>query len=468
MKKLKLRSKELRRLGFSSEVSISLAKNIISKYYNRSQKNEVLELLKDIIQNTDKYKNHQYFNRLVEAIKPKPKQKQPRQEIIINSIPLPYKIYGKQGIEESSIKQMDTAMQLPISIKGALMADAHQGYGLPIGGVLATKNTVIPYGVGMDIGCRMCMSVYNIPIKIINKDKARLQQILIDETKFGNNEFNNPIDHPVLERREFKEIPFLKSLQSKAHGQIGTSGHGNHFVEIGELEILDINNEWKLPLGKYFAVLSHSGSRGMGAEIARHYTRIAKDICFLPKGARELSWLNLDTEEGQEYWQAMNLAGDYSAANHEQIHDRFSKAIAENALFKVQNHHNFAWKEKLEDGTEAIIHRKGATPTTKGNLGIIPGSMASPAFIVRGKGNVESLNSAAHGAGRVLSRKAAKQSVSKKEMEQYLKKAKVTLIGGNTDEAPWVYKDINKVMEYQKDLVDIVAIFTPRIVRMAK
>jgi tRNA-splicing ligase RtcB len=466
MKKLRISGKELRRLGFPNEVSISLAKTIISKYYKRSTKKEVIGLLTDIIQNQDNYKKHEHFSRLIEALNPKYKKQ--KQEINIKPTPLPYKIYGKQEIEESPIKQMDTAMRLPITVKGALMADAHLGYGLPIGGVLVTKNSVIPYGVGMDIGCRMCMSVYDLPVNVIEKDKARLKQILVDESRFGNDEFNGPKDHAVLERREFKEISFLKSLHSKAYNQLGTSGHGNHFVDIGELEITDLNNEWKLPIGKYFAILSHSGSRGMGAEIARHYTRIAKDICQLPKGFTELSWLNLDTEEGEEYWLAMNLAGDYSAANHEQIHQRFTKALAGDLLFKVENHHNFAWKEKLEDDSEVIVHRKGATPASPGVLGVIPGSMASPAFIVRGKGNSESLNSAAHGAGRVLSRKAAKRSISKKEMQQYLSKSNVTLIGGNTDEAPWVYKDIIKVMKHQKDLVEIVAKFTPRIVRMAK
>ncbi|MFC2152906.1 RtcB family protein [Bacteroidota bacterium] len=466
MKKVRISGKELRRLGFPNEVSISLAKTIISKYYKRSTKTEVLDMLQDVLQNQDKYKKHDHFSRLVVALNPIYKQQ--RSEIKIEPKPLPYKIYGKKEIEESSIKQMDNAMRLPITAKGALMADAHQGYGLPIGGVVATKNAVIPYGVGMDIGCRMCMSIYDIPISIIDKDKSKLKNILLEETRFGNDEFRNPADHQVLERREFKEISFLKSLHSKAYKQIGTSGHGNHFIDIGELEINDASNEFKLPIGKYFAVLSHSGSRGMGAEIARHYTRIAKDICKLPKGFTELSWLNLDKEEGQEYWLAMNLAGDYSAANHEQIHQRFSKALAVDPLFKVENHHNFAWKEKLDNDTEYIIHRKGATPASKGVLGIIPGSMASSAYLIRGKGNRESLNSAAHGAGRLLSRKAAKASVSKKEMQQFLSKNKVTLIGGNTDEAPWVYKNIDKVMCYQKDLVEVVAKFTPRIVRMAK
>ena len=466
MKKYRISNKELHRIGYKSEVSISLVKRIISKYYQNQPKNHVLALLEDILQNQEKYQKNSHFSALIDTLKHTSEFIKPKTEI--SSIPIPYKIYGKDQIDEGSLIQMNRAMQLPITIKGALMADAHQGYGLPIGGVVATNNAVIPYGVGMDIGCRMCLSVYNIPVSLIDKDAPRLEKILLEETRFGNDEFNVPDEHPVMERKEFKEIKFLRNLQSKAHQQLGTSGHGNHFVDIGELEIFDSKNEWNKPAGKYLAILSHSGSRNMGAEIARHYTRVAKDMCNLPKGFIELSWLYVDSEEGQEYWSAMNLAGDYSAANHEIIHKRLSEALSVKPMFVVQNHHNFAWKEKLDDGTTAIIHRKGATPANKGVLGIIPGSMASPAFVVRGKGNPDSLNSAAHGAGRLQSRKAAKASVSKKEMDEYLLKNKVKLIGGNTDEAPWVYKDIIRIMDEQKELVEILAAFNPRIVRMAK
>lgn len=466
MKKIKLSGIELQRIGYHSDFSKSLAKTIIAKYYNGKTKKAILEILTDVIQNPDQYKKHNYFSELVESITPS--STAINKTIKLRTSPIPYIIYGKQNIEEGSLKQMDTAMKLPVSVQGALMADAHQGYGLPIGGVLATDNAVIPYGVGMDIGCRMCMSVYSLPCSLIEKDQNKLKQILLSETRFGKDEFDQKIDHEIMERKEFTDIKFLRSLKTKAYKQLGTSGHGNHFVDIGVLNLKDNQNEWNLPIGEYFAILSHSGSRGMGAEIARYYTRIAKDICNLPKGFRELSWLDLNSEEGQEYWMAMNLAGDYSRANHEQIHLRLSNALGEKTLFKVENHHNFAWKEKLVDGKDVIVHRKGATPASKGTLGIIPGSMASPAFIVRGKGNPESINSAAHGAGRLLSRKVAKQSITKREMQQYLNNNSVTLLGGNTDEAPWVYKDIHQVMEYQKDLVEIITLFTPRIVRMAK
>ena len=162
----------------------------------------------------------------------------------------------------------------------------------------------------------------------------------------------------------------------------------------------------------------------------------------------------------------MNLAGDYASANHHHIHERLAKALGEKPLFMVENHHNFAWKEKLIDGTEVIVHRKGATPAGIGALGIIPGSMTAPGFGVKGKGKAEALNSASHGAGRAMSRSAAKNSITHKMVKQELEKAGVDLIGGGVDEAPGAYKDIRKVMHYQDELVDVLGEFTPKIVRM--
>ena len=193
---------------------------------------------------------------------------------------------------------------------------------------------------------------------------------------------------------------------------------------------------------------------------------IAKEKCQLPKGAINLAWLNTNENEGIEYWLAMNLAGDYSAANHQIIHKTFSAALGEKPIAMIENHHNFAWKEKLSAKEELFIHRKGATPANEGILGIIPGSMASPAFLVSGKGNKESLYSASHGAGRVLSRAQAKSTITKKALNQLIKKEGIELIGGDTDEAPSAYKNIYEIMDFQKDLVKILGIFYPKIVRM--
>jgi tRNA-splicing ligase RtcB len=174
----------------------------------------------------------------------------------------------------------------------------------------------------------------------------------------------------------------------------------------------------------------------------------------------------LDDEDGMAYWLAMNLAGEYAAACHDVIHERLSNALARKPICKVENHHNFAWKEMYE-GEELIVHRKGATPAGKNVLGIIPGSMTAKGYIVKGKGEIASVSSAAHGAGRKMSRSLASQSISHKAMKDDLKKHGVLLSGGGLDEAPMAYKDIEVVMQSQKQLVDVIGEFTPKIVRMA-
>jgi tRNA-splicing ligase RtcB (3'-phosphate/5'-hydroxy nucleic acid ligase) len=200
--------------------------------------------------------------------------------------------------------------------------------------------------------------------------------------------------------------------------------------------------------------------------VAGHYTRLAKELCKLPKEAANLAYLDLNSEAGQEYWLAMNLAGDYASACHEVIHRKLTKAIGAQVLAKVENHHNFAWKEML-DGEEVIVHRKGATPASAGVLGIIPGSMTAPGFLVRGKGNATSLHSASHGAGRQMSRTQAIKTVSKADLRTVLQDVGVSLIGGGLDEAPMAYKNIHEVMAAQQDLVEVVAKFSPKMVRMA-
>ena len=179
-----------------------------------------------------------------------------------------------------------------------------------------------------------------------------------------------------------------------------------------------------------------------------------------------LAWLDLDTEAGQEYWNAMNLMGDYASANHDCIHNTIANDIGADVIAKIENHHNFAWKE-IHNGKEVIVHRKGATPAGKGVLGVIPGSMATPAYIVRGKGSASSLESASHGAGRKMSRRQGLKEMSWDYWRGVLRQRGVRLISGGLDEVPGVYKDIKEVMACQSDLVDIVASFEPRIVKMA-
>jgi tRNA-splicing ligase RtcB len=223
-----------------------------------------------------------------------------------------------------------------------------------------------------------------------------------------------------------------------------------------------------LPEGEYLALLSHSGSRGTGNEVARHYSRLAqKRNPNLPNELKHLAWLKMDSDLGREYWAAMELMGRYAAANHALIHQYIARHLKVQVLLDIENHHNFAWKE-THNGREVIVHRKGATPAHKGAIGIIPGSMATPAFVVQGKGEPTSLCSASHGAGRVMSRKQAKKTFRWSDARKYLLEKGVTLLSAGLDEVPWVYKDIHKVMAAQEDLVEVLARFDPKVVRMAK
>ncbi|HEY9487356.1 MAG TPA: RtcB family protein [Chryseosolibacter sp.] len=456
-----LKGSDLRDIGFPENKAIGIAKEVMRKHYRDLTAGQQLMLLKQVIKEPSAFVGDARLSALVEEL-----LKPLRSAIALKSEPLPYEIFGAEAIEPGALAQMETAMKLPITVAGALMPDAHQGYGLPIGGVLATQDAVIPYGVGVDIGCRMCMTLYDMPPTTLNEKKDDFRKMLIDNTKFGLATFKKPKDHEILERPEFSEIDIAREMKDRAWQQIGSSGGGNHFVEFGMVEITSPLNEYDLPPGQYVALLSHSGSRGLGANIARHYTKVAMDSCKLPPEAKHLAWLDLSSEAGREYWLAMNLAGDYASACHHQIHERMAISLGETPLAMIENHHNFAWKEKDADGKNVIVHRKGATPAGQGVLGIIPGSMATPGFIVRGKGLASSISSASHGAGRTMSRTKAKQTILPGHVNKVLKQAGVELIGSGLDEAPMAYKDIHKVMGYQKDLVDVLGQFMPRIVRM--
>jgi tRNA-splicing ligase RtcB len=349
------------------------------------------------------------------------------------------------------------------------MPDAHVGYGLPIGGVLATDNAVIPYAVGVDIACRMKLTVLDLPVRELDRQRERLIKAIETETRFGvGATFERRRDHAVLQA-DWSVSPVTRQHQDRAWAQLGTSGSGNHFVEFGVFTAPQ--SIGPLPEGQYVALLSHSGSRGTGAAVCAHYSRLAMDQHReLPKEHKHLAWLSLDSDAGREYWAAMELMGRYAAANHALIHQHIARHLHLNVLLDVENHHNFAWIERHRvAGTdrELVVHRKGATPAGTGVLGIIPGSMASPGFLVRGKGNPDSLLSAAHGAGRVMSRTRALQTFEWGKVNRILKDRGVKLISAGLDEAPGVYKDIHQVMAAQADLVETLARFDPRIVKMA-
>ena len=463
----RINGNEILDLGYPEGSVIGIALRINNKRTGFTRE-EMLENYIKILKTPEDYIEDELFGKLAIALIEKANEK-PEDFITLNPNPEKYALYGENQIEEGARKHMDIAMQLPVTVAGALMPDAHQGYGLPIGGVLAAKNAIIPYGVGVDIGCRMALSIYDIPELFYYENEDKFKRELIAHSKFGaGHGFQGQYksDHEVLESKQFTDHTFIKNLKDKAWSQLGSSGGGNHFVEFGVIEFSQADEVLGIPKGKYVALLTHSGSRGFGATIAGHYTKLAKDVCKLPEIAKNLAYLDLESELGQEYWIAMNLAGDYASACHEVIHNKMEKALGATVLAKVENHHNFAWKE-IYNGEEVIVHRKGATPAAKGVMGIIPGSMTAPGFLVRGKGEEQAINSASHGAGRQMSRTQAIKTITKNEMQAILKDNGVTLIGAGKDEAPMAYKDIHQVMAAQTDLVDVIAHFTPKMVRMA-
>jgi len=370
--------------------------------------------------------------------------------------------------EAGALEQMRHALRLPSATRGALMPDAHRGYGLPIGGVLETEGTIIPYAVGVDIACRMKLSVLDLPASMLDTPGGRLalEQALLKQTQFGTGaKLQPPADHAAMEDPRWALTPLSRRLRDRAAGQLGTSGSGNHFVNWGLLTLDE--PDLGLDAGRYVALLSHSGSRGAGAQIAAHYSKLARELRpELPKELSYLSWLDLDHESGQEYLHLMELMGEYASGCHAVIHQRVAGHLQAGVLAGVENHHNFAWVSERDD-RQVVVHRKGATPAEDGVLGIIPGSMAAPGFVVRGKGNQASVGSASHGAGRRMSRTAATKQFTWQMIRPLLEAANVKLLGAGVDENPMAYKDINAVMAQQTDLVDVIGRIDPRIVRMA-
>lgn len=376
-----------------------------------------------------------------------------------------YRTWGTQ-IDPQAFHQMDNACQIPGAVAAALMPDAHVGYGLPIGGVLATEGSIVPYAVGVDIACRMKLSVLDLPVESLDRTFERYRAALEKGTRFGVGcEHSKPQHHEVLDQ-DWTITRITREHFDRARRQLGTSGSGNHFVEFGVLTVSKADSGFAVPPGTWVALLSHSGSRGAGAAVCSTYSAIARQK--LPKRYQHLdrlAWLDLDTEAGQEYFAAMNLMGEYAAANHAVIHRLVSHLLGARVLDSVENHHNFAWIEQ-HGGREVVVHRKGATPADAGVLGVIPGSMGSPAYVVRGLGNPESLKSASHGAGRIMSRTQAQQTFNFRAEQKSLAARGIRVLSAGADEVPGVYKDIEQVMAEQADLVEPIARFDPRIVKM--
>jgi tRNA-splicing ligase RtcB len=425
-------------------------------------------LFKDLVRDPGGFTDHPSLAPLARAlVSPGPMTDvaPPRSNFQLRAEPAPWTAWG-QDLDPRAVEQMRQGCSLPVAVSGALMPDAHVGYGLPIGGVLAVADAVIPYGVGMDIACRMRLSVFAVPPDLVETQAEVLSEALEVETCFGvGGQFQKRKDHPVM-HEDWSFSSVTAKMKDTAWGQLGTSGSGNHFVEWGVLDAPANLN--RLETGTYLALLSHSGSRGAGGEVAKHYSALAKRLRpELPRELGHLAWLDLDSDPGREYWAAMELMGRYSAANHALIHAGVVRHLGLSPVWSVENHHNFAWIE-THGGCTVVVHRKGATPAGLGVLGVIPGTMVDPAFVAEGLGNPLSLCSAAHGAGRAMSRQEALKRFRRSDLDHALRAHGVRLLSAGLDEAPMAYKDIRAVMAAQSDLVRVRATFTPRIVKMAR
>jgi tRNA-splicing ligase RtcB len=454
-----MNTSQLRKLGVPNECLGAAIEGVQLAVKNDAMRNnEIKRLIGKVLAAPSDYVADPVFGRLAREVIEAANFTRPA--------PIDYQVWGNQ-IDNACHAQMRQACALPMAVGAALMPDAHVGYGLPIGGVLALEEAVVPYAVGVDIGCRMKLSVLDIPAAQLTENFHRFKNALEKGTRFGIGSVHERRQQHAVMDADWTITCVTRENRDRAWKQLGTSGSGNHFVEFGLLTLTARDEELGIDAGEYVALMSHSGSRGTGASVCETYSNIARSglpQCYEDVG--RLAWLDMKSEAGQEYWAAMTLMGDYAAANHDVIHRLVSQIVGGQILAEVENHHNYAWKE-VHQGRELIVHRKGATPADSGVLGVIPGSMADPAFIVRGKGNPASFNSAAHGAGRLMGRTSAREKYSWRAVQRDLEVKGIHVLSAGADEVPYAYKNILDVMEQQQDLVEIVARFDPKIVKMS-
>ena len=359
--------------------------------------------------------------------------------------------------EEGAIDQAKNLANLPFLHKHvALMPDTHQGYGMPIGGVIATEGVIIPNAVGKDIGCGMQFVKTTLDAKDL--DENTLKRIMSAIRKAVPVGFKK---HEKMQGLMFMpdggrvgDLPIVREEFNNARKSLGTLGGGNHFIEAQETDD-----------GKV-GIMVHCGSRNLGLKIADHYNDIAialneKWYTSIPK-EWELAFLPIDSDEGQAYIAEMNYALEFAKANRTLMMRRIKNIIWDrtSATFEdtVEIHHNFARMEN-HFGKNVMVHRKGATSAKDGELGIIPGSQGSSSYIVKGKGNKDSFNSCSHGAGRQMGRKQAQRTlILADEIKKLDDLGVIHAIRtvDDLDEASGAYKDISVVMKEQEDLVDIV------------
>ncbi len=380
---------------------------------------------------------------------------------VVNTGRIPIKLWI-DNIEEGALEQAQNMANLPFAFRHiAIMPDSHQGYGMPIGGVLATNGVIIPNAVGVDIGCGMCALKTNLT-EIETATLKKVMSGIRNKVPLGFNHHNKKQNKALMPSSDtIVKGGIVERQYEAALKQIGTLGGGNHFIEIQKGSDGHI---W---------IMIHSGSRNIGLKVAEHYNRLATKLnerwhSEIPS-KWQLAFLPIETQEAKDYMAEMQFCVDFAFANRKLMMENIKASFEEELggefaeIDFVNIAHNYArWENHFN--SNVIVHRKGATSAKEGETGIIPGSQGTKSYIVKGKGNPESFESCSHGAGRALSRKKAQNTLSLEEEIAKLDKQNIIHAIRNKkdlDEAPGAYKNIDIVMENQKDLVDIEVELTP-------
>lgn len=359
-----------------------------------------------------------------------------------------FQIYA-QPVDGKALSQFHDAMKQPFAVKGALMADAHAGYSLPIGGVVATRDVVVPAWVGYDIGCGMCAVPTSFTPGAVRTRARQIFDGIYATVPVGFK--HNTAPTPWA----WEHFPMTRKLHrmfgQSGLKQLGTLGGGNHFIEIG----VDARDQvW---------IIIHSGSRGIGHDIAAHHMRLASDSDRPREGHFGYA---VDSGPGKHYIDDLNFCLEFALANRREMMRRVVQVLSDQAAGSARwdelinrNHNHAEYRADLD----LWIHRKGATQADAGMMGVIPGNMRDGSFIVRGKGNPDSLWSSSHGAGRVMGRNEAKRKLDMTSFEESMQGITARVERSTLDESPRAYKDIFQVMEQQKDLVEVIAHVKPVI-----
>lgn len=371
-----------------------------------------------------------------------------RQKIETEKIPIKLWLHD---LEEGALQQAKDLANLPIAFRHiAIMPDSHQGYGMPIGGILATKDAIVPNAVGVDIGCGMCS--LRTDLETIDQEQLKAVLGIIRKTiPVGFKHHNEKQDETWMPKME-GNLPIVSKEYERGRYQVGTLGGGNHFVEIQKGS------------DGYVWIMVHSGSRNIGYTVANHYHKSAVEATKKrgDQVPEDLSYFIKGSEEYENYFNEMNYCIEFALQNRklmmERVKDAFKEVVPEVEFSHFINKpHNFAaWENHF--GEDVIVHRKGATRAEKDEWGMIPGSQGTSSYLVLGKGNPKSFHSCSHGAGRVMSRAKARKTLNLKDEVSLLKEKGILHAirhKKDLDEAPSSYKDIKEVMALQKDLIDI-------------